>query len=138
MSSKPNHRRGHARVQERGPRYENPDPAAGCNATHVARARRKRHDERRRAERRAEASKRQARPPEALQEPSDDLDETAERIAEARNKPQTCAVCGTPATCFGEYETCDGTSAGYACDTCCGHGNEDGWCEALPEGENDE
>ncbi len=40
MSSHPNHRRGHDRIQERGPRWENPDPAAGCNSTHVARARR--------------------------------------------------------------------------------------------------
>lgn len=39
MSSKPNPRRGHDRVLERGPRYENSDPAAGCNSTHVARAR---------------------------------------------------------------------------------------------------
>ena len=39
MSSHPNHRRGHDRVQERGPRYENPNPAVGCNSTHVARAR---------------------------------------------------------------------------------------------------
>jgi hypothetical protein len=39
MSSHPNHRREHDRVQERGPRYESPDPSAGCNSTHVARAR---------------------------------------------------------------------------------------------------
>lgn len=39
MSSGPNHRRGHDRVLERGPRYENGNPAAGCNSTHVARGR---------------------------------------------------------------------------------------------------
>ena len=39
MSSGPNHRRGHARIQGNGPRWENPDPEAGCNSGHVARAR---------------------------------------------------------------------------------------------------
>ena len=41
MSSGPNHRRGHGRIQGNGPRWENPNPEAGCNATHVARARSK-------------------------------------------------------------------------------------------------
>ncbi len=41
MSNKPNHRREEARRTEHGPRYENPNPGAGCNATHVARARAK-------------------------------------------------------------------------------------------------
>lgn len=40
MSNRPNHRRGERRRTETGPRYENPNPGAGCNATHVARARR--------------------------------------------------------------------------------------------------
>lgn len=39
MSNKTNHRRGEARRTETGPRYENPNPGAGCNATHVARGR---------------------------------------------------------------------------------------------------
>lgn len=52
MSSKPNHRRQHERVLERGPRWENTNPAAGCNSTHVARARRAWQTMRRRAERR--------------------------------------------------------------------------------------
>lgn len=41
MGSGPNHRRGHDRVKERGPRYENGNPAAGCNSTHVAKGRKK-------------------------------------------------------------------------------------------------
>lgn len=39
---------------------------------------------------------------------------------------QNCE-CGRPFTCFGEYE---GNEA-YSCDTCCGHGNEDGWCVPI-------
>lgn len=42
---------------------------------------------------------------------------------------KVCAHCGGPATCFGAYE--DGLSPGYACDTCCGHGCEDGHCDQL-------
>jgi hypothetical protein len=39
MSSGPNHRRGHGRIQGNGPRYENPNPEHGCNSTHVAKSR---------------------------------------------------------------------------------------------------
>ena len=41
MSSGPNHNRGHGRIQGNGPRFENPNPEAGCNSTHVARSRSK-------------------------------------------------------------------------------------------------
>lgn len=41
MSNNTNHRRGHGRIQGNGPRYENGNPEAGCNSTHVARGRRK-------------------------------------------------------------------------------------------------
>lgn len=41
MSNKPNHRRQEKRRTEHGPRYENANPGAGCNATHVARGRKK-------------------------------------------------------------------------------------------------
>lgn len=34
------------------------------------------------------------------------------------------------ATCLGEYESCTGDEE-YACDECCGHGNEDGHCQRL-------
>jgi hypothetical protein len=54
VSNHKNHRRGEERRTEHGPRYENPNPGAGCNATHVARARRKYRDRGRRAKRRRE------------------------------------------------------------------------------------
>lgn len=39
-----------------------------------------------------------------------------------------CANCHKPATCYGQYED---QPEGYACDDCCGHGNEDGHCEPI-------
>jgi len=39
MSSGPNYRRGHGRIQNHGPTWENRRPGGGCNSTHVARAR---------------------------------------------------------------------------------------------------
>lgn len=39
MSSRKNHRRGHPRRQDNGPRWESATPSGGCNSTHVARAR---------------------------------------------------------------------------------------------------
>lgn len=41
-----------------------------------------------------------------------------------------CANCGKPATCIGRYEGPEQPVA-FACDECCGHGNEDGWCKRL-------
>jgi len=41
MSTGPNHKRGHGRIQGNGPRWENKNPEAGCNSTHVARSRSK-------------------------------------------------------------------------------------------------
>ena len=44
MSNKKNHQRegkGNVKRTETGPRYENGNPGAGCNSTHVARSRRK-------------------------------------------------------------------------------------------------
>lgn len=52
MSNHPNHRRGHGRVQDHGPTWENRTPAKGCNSTHVARSRRKWKRRKARAERR--------------------------------------------------------------------------------------
>lgn len=40
-----------------------------------------------------------------------------------------CSRCHNKATCYGEYEGHGGTQ--LACDTCCGHGNEDGWCKPI-------
>ena len=47
-------------------------------------------------------------------------------------KTLRCATCGNVATCIGRYEGRPGDSC--ACDECCGHGNEDGWCEPLVSG----
>jgi len=57
--------------------------------------------------------------------------EFASAIANALNKTcePNCFHCQKPATCFGSYE--DEYSPGYACDECCGHGNEDGHCDLL-------
>jgi len=41
-----------------------------------------------------------------------------------------CAICGKPATCIGVYEDPEGEPE-PACDDCCGHGNEDGWCRPI-------
>lgn len=42
-----------------------------------------------------------------------------------------CAQCGkNPATCIGEYETCEGNEQ-PACNSCCQHGNEDGHCRPI-------
>lgn len=40
-----------------------------------------------------------------------------------------CAVCGEPAACLGAYE--GSKEYEYACNACCGHGNEDGHCESV-------
>lgn len=40
-----------------------------------------------------------------------------------------CAFCGQLATCFGAYG--GASEKTYACDKCCGHGNEDGHCFPL-------
>jgi hypothetical protein len=39
-----------------------------------------------------------------------------------------CAFCGQAAACFGNY---DSAVDDYACDQCCWHGNEDGWCKSI-------
>ena len=42
-----------------------------------------------------------------------------------------CSNCTVnPATCFGRYDNMEHPD--YSCDDCCGHGNEDGYCEPLP------
>lgn len=43
-----------------------------------------------------------------------------------------CTHCGAPATCVGRYESV-GDDAPWepACDTCCGHGCEDGRCHPM-------
>jgi hypothetical protein len=42
-----------------------------------------------------------------------------------------CSHCGSLAVCFGN---CEGpANHAYGCSTCCGHGNEDGWCVFLTD-----
>ncbi len=59
---------------------------------------------------------------------------TTEPLAEAthlRSLVPTCDHCERrPAACFGCYEGGEPGPAS-ACDTCCGHGNEDGWCVPI-------
>ena len=40
MSNHDNHRRNEEKRTEHGPSYENANPGAGCNSTHVAKSRR--------------------------------------------------------------------------------------------------
>lgn len=42
-----------------------------------------------------------------------------------------CHVCGRPAACIGAYE--GDQDYRPACDSCCGHGNEDGRCWPLAD-----
>jgi len=43
-----------------------------------------------------------------------------------------CYHCGDrPASCYGAYEGSE--LAAGACDICCGHGNEDGWCIQIAD-----
>lgn len=42
-----------------------------------------------------------------------------------------CDICGKPASCLGQYDTMPAPA--FACDDCCGHGSEDGWCNPLAE-----
>ena len=41
-----------------------------------------------------------------------------------------CAICAAPAACVGSYE---GAQIAPACNECCGHANEDGWCVPVAE-----
>lgn len=52
MANRRNYRRDEIRRTEHGPAFENHNPGAGCNSTHVARSRAKWERRRARAERR--------------------------------------------------------------------------------------
>ena len=43
--------------------------------------------------------------------------------------PGKCRTCDNVGTCFGQYEG-HGPEE-FSCDTCCGHGNEDGYCKPV-------
>lgn len=48
--------------------------------------------------------------------------------------PRLCDHCRErPAACLGVYEE-PANDLQYACNTCCGHGNEDGHCDPIPGG----
>ena len=56
-------------------------------------------------------------------------EELHKRLGDLLDAGPVCATCGKPATCIGAYE--GSTVDEYACDDCCGHGNEDGHCRPL-------
>lgn len=64
-------------------------------------------------------------------------DELLMQLLAERGTHPTCAHCPEKriAICFGCYES--GDHIQFACDECCGHGNEDGWCRELSELAND-
>lgn len=45
--------------------------------------------------------------------------------------PLACHICGAPAACLGNYADDRGEGDTFACDDCCGHGNEDGYCSPV-------
>ena len=67
---------------------------------------------------------------EALEEERDRYHAAARVVIEGlASKERPTCECGKPATCVGAYEREE--NLGVACDECCGHGNEDGWCVPL-------
>lgn len=65
--------------------------------------------------------------------PDGDMEDVPDELPNAPMQPPyspVCALCGNVATCFGQYADYD---KGFACDSCCGHGNEDGWCMTIGE-----
>jgi hypothetical protein len=74
----------------------------------------------------------------AAEKARDEADEKFHRFTEAvqrlltawaSGKTPKCRTCERPAVCVGygeEWENLD-----FACDECCGHGNEDGWCTPI-------
>lgn len=59
--------------------------------------------------------------------------ETEDLADYLEHRPGPCAHCGKPATCFGKYES-NTALVQRACDDCCAHGNEDGWCKPYEAG----
>lgn len=62
----------------------------------------------------------------------DERNALLKELEELRMATLKCAHCGKPATCFGRYEDQSGPLE-FACNECCGHGNEDGWCKRIRE-----
>lgn len=66
-------------------------------------------------------------------------DEEIREILRPFEQGKKCATCGRPAACYGAYEGSEVEE--YACDVCCGHGNEDGHCRPVTpfeQGETEE
>ena len=57
------------------------------------------------------------------------LDALISLTAQGENERLKCSTCGKEAACIGRYE--GNVEFTAACDTCCGHGNEDGECFQL-------
>ena len=55
--------------------------------------------------------------------------ELSEELEQLRESHPKCLCCGKLASCMGSYDE----AWGYACDECCGHGNEDGQCFPLAD-----
>lgn len=61
-----------------------------------------------------------------------DQRDAAQKACAEMQQAAVCVHCGKPASCFGRYED-PGGPIEFACDECCGHGNEDGWCRKLAD-----
>lgn len=85
---------------EHGPRYENPNPGKGCNATHVARARRRWRDRVRRADRRE--AKRLL--PSWVDEYHDLVSDEQDEVAAVRDAQLTSAIMRDIEECRQEIE----------------------------------
>ncbi len=64
-----------------------------------------------------------------------DLEAALAEVARLRSLVPICASCEQrPAACFGCYEGgTPGAGPAPVCDTCCGHGCEDGWCVPIAD-----
>ena len=56
---------------------------------------------------------------------------TPDKLTDEMVRALRCSICEQPAVCVGRYDLPDDAPAEPACDTCCGHGCEDGHCEHL-------
>lgn len=59
------------------------------------------------------------------------------RVCATASHFMICAICGKPATCVGVYDPAhEDQDPAPACDSCCGHGNETGWCTPIEDWKN--
>lgn len=62
---------------------------------------------------------------------------TGETITIAQLSELTCSICGAPAVCVGRYDLPEDAPPEPACDSCCGHGCEDGSCYHIRNEDGD-